>query len=109
MAEGFSSFIDSGGLLNNPQLLRARIAQDGYLFIRSLAPRESLLALRRAILEICADAGWVTRDELMLGLWSGAGPFTEGEPEYQAVYKRILNHPLFLAFADQRELTGTIG
>src|SRR5262245_55330356 len=102
-------FVDSTSLLSNPEKLRAEMRENGYLFVRGLAPHEPLMQLRRAILEICRDAGWIDRSgDLMQGKWSGAGPFTEGEPEYQAVYKQIINHPLFLGWADHKPFVKTV-
>src|SRR5436190_2216388 len=109
MAQTYGAFVDSTDLSNHSQRLRARLHEDGYLFLRSLAPRSPLLELRRAILQICADAGWIDASEdLMFGKWSGAGPFTEGDWQYMAVYKQIINHPLFKSWADQREFVETI-
>jgi len=57
--------------------------EDGYLFLRSLAPREDLLALRRAILEICATAGWPK------AMANGPGPgHLPRRSAYMAVYRR---------------------
>ena len=109
MGEKYEALVDSTDLSNHPLHLRARLHEDGYLLVRKLAPRLPLLELRRAILLICANAGWVDGSaDLMLGKWSGAGPFTEGDPQYMAVYKQIINHPLFKAWADQREFVETI-
>jgi hypothetical protein len=109
MAQTYGAFVDSTDLSDRPQELRARLREDGYIFLRKLAPRSPLLKLRHAILQICADAGWInTAEDLMLGKWSGAGPFTEGDPQYMAVYKQILNHPLFKSWADREEFVRMI-
>src|SRR5438552_13262201 len=85
------------------------MCENGYLYIRRVAPRRPLFELRCAILEICASAGWIdTSADLMLGKWSGAGPFTEGDPQYMAVYKQIINHSLFKSWADREEFLLTI-
>jgi ectoine hydroxylase-related dioxygenase (phytanoyl-CoA dioxygenase family) len=67
------------------------------------------MELRRAMLEICAAAGWIDGSDRMSERWSGAGPFTEGDPQYMAVYKQIINHPLFIAWPERREFIETIG
>src|SRR5207253_3964788 len=73
-----------------------------------LSLHDALPIFRRAMLEICAAAGWIDASgELTDGRWNGAGPFTEGDPSYQAVYKRIVNHPLFQTWADRHEFVGT--
>ena len=39
--------------------MRERMARDGCLFFRGLAPKDRILELRRAMLGICRDAGWL--------------------------------------------------
>jgi ectoine hydroxylase-related dioxygenase (phytanoyl-CoA dioxygenase family) len=72
--------------------LRARLDRDGYLFLRGLAPRGKLLRLRRDVLALCREAGWIENDAGELdSKWSGAGPFTEGEPPYMELYQRVIH------------------
>lgn len=83
--------------VNDANLLRQRLADEGYLFIKGLAPRDRVLQVRRDVLEHCRDAGWLARgSELMDGIWSGVGPYTEGEAEYMAVYRQVLHTPSFI-------------
>ena len=97
----YEPFRDSTSNLGHAESLRQALREDGYLFLRGVAPSERLLALRRAILRVLADAGWVDPSaDPMAGRWSGAGPFTEGESEYMAVYKHVLHLPEFESFAD---------
>ena len=94
--EHLAEFPVSNDLLNQPAQLRARLAADGYLFFRGLAPQARLLELRLVMLRFCRDAGWLDpQADLMEGKWGGAGPFGEGDPAYMATYKKIVNHPLF--------------
>jgi ectoine hydroxylase-related dioxygenase (phytanoyl-CoA dioxygenase family) len=101
-----ASFSDSTALLHDPPVLRAKLDEDGYLFLRGVAPVEPMLSLRRAIVSILAEAGWIdsSRADPMDAIWSGAGPFTEGESEYMAAYKRVLHLPEFVAWAEQPAL-----
>jgi hypothetical protein len=88
----YGLFVDSTDLRADPVALRNRVKQDGYLFLRGAGPRDKLLKLRRDMLELCKDAGWLDRDApLMDGKWSGAGPFTEGEQDYMDVYKKVIH------------------
>jgi ectoine hydroxylase-related dioxygenase (phytanoyl-CoA dioxygenase family) len=87
----YAPFRDSSQLLNSPEKLRARMTEDGYLFMRGVAPKQDVLDARRDVLELCAKAGWIDATDLMAGKWSGAGPFTEGEQPYMNVYKQILH------------------
>jgi ectoine hydroxylase-related dioxygenase (phytanoyl-CoA dioxygenase family) len=102
-------FVDSTSLLNDPPKLRDQIQRDGYLFLRRLADKDALLELRHALLQICASEGWIERSpDPLQAKWSGAGPFTEGDPEYMSVYRQIINHALFKRFADRPEFTATM-
>ncbi len=83
--------------------LRARMETDGYLFFRGLVHEDEVLAVRRAMLEFCAEAGWLdTSRDLMEGIVApGVNPTTEGRADYNAVYRKILKHPGFDAFPEQ--------
>jgi hypothetical protein len=48
---------DCNTLLNDTQALRARLAEDGYLLVRGLHPRDKVLAARAAILEFMRANG----------------------------------------------------
>jgi hypothetical protein len=88
--------IDSSALFKDTAALKAQLSEQGYLYLRGSGPRAEILELRRQILEICKEAGWLdAKAPLMEGRWSGVGPFTESEPVYMAVYKKMLNLPLF--------------
>jgi hypothetical protein len=64
-----SLFEDATPLLGNPAALRERAAQAGYLFFKRLLPAEPLLELRRQMLTICAERGWLAKDrDLMEGM-----------------------------------------
>ena len=54
-----SLFVDSTSLLHHPEELRARAIRDGYLFFKQLLPKEPLLELRRQMLTICGERGWL--------------------------------------------------
>jgi hypothetical protein len=100
-----SDFIISNDLLNDPPALRARMAEQGYLFFRGLGPVQRILAARRDVLAICQSAGWCDAD----GKWSGAGPYTEGDEEYMDVYKQVIKLPSFLAVPEDPALMELIG
>jgi len=64
----------------------------GYLFFRGIVPSDEVLAVRQDVLTLCAEAGWLDpARELMDGIMApGMQPTMEGQPEYMAVYRRIL-------------------
>jgi ectoine hydroxylase-related dioxygenase (phytanoyl-CoA dioxygenase family) len=93
-------FVTSNHLLDDAAALRRRIAEDGHLFFRGLGPKDKILAARRDVLGLCAEAGWCDSH----GKWTGAGPFTEGDREYMAVYKNVIKLPTFLAVPEDAAL-----
>ncbi len=82
------------------QELRETMERKSYLFFRGLIPPEDVLAVRRDVLELCAEAGWLDRShDLMDAIVApGVEPLTEGKPEYMAVYRRVLKLPRFYDF-----------
>lgn len=95
-------FQDSTRRVARPDELRARAAEDGYLFLPGLLPPADVLAVRDAILFLCVEAGWCTPG----GRAAGAGPFIEGQPEYMAVYDRIQRLEVFHSLALHPALLG---
>ncbi|MDA0322273.1 MAG: phytanoyl-CoA dioxygenase family protein [Verrucomicrobia bacterium] len=82
-------FVESNDVLDDPSALRKRLRKYGYLFIRDLLPREDVLNVRREVLEICRDMGWLREGEdLMDGLTDHA-PIGEGADEWKPMYKRL--------------------
>ena len=83
--------------------------EEGYLFFRGIGPKDKITAARRDVLSICADAGWVRRDDLMAAKWTGIGPFTEGDRQYMDVYKQVLKLATFLAVPEDSAFLNIIG
>ena len=105
MRMSYAPFRDSSSLLHDPEKLRARMSEDGYLFMRAVAPKDEVLNARRDVLNLCKEAGWIDPTDLMAAKWSGAGPFTEGDAPYMKLYQQILRlksfhelpaHPTFM-------------
>ena len=109
-----SLFVDSTPLLDDPEALRARAQEEGYLFFKKFLPVEPLLELRRQALEILRDYCWLAAGhdlmEGVLDLEAVNRVSNEdmrpdiGAPEriYHAVQKlelfhTIPHHPKFLA------------
>ncbi len=99
VAEQYQRFVESDATASAEEL-RAVMARQGYLFFRGLAPAEEVLAVRQVVAEYCAEAGWLhpAHDPLEGVVARGVQPTTEGKPEYTAVYRKVLKHPLFHDF-----------
>ena len=54
-----TEFLDSSALLDDPEALRARADEHGYLFLRGLLPRDAVLDVRGRFLEILDRHGWL--------------------------------------------------
>jgi len=101
---------DSKDLLNDASALRERASEDGYLFFRSLVDPESLANVRRQILALCEEHGWLKENtDPMEGIARPGVVWLEGQPEYMALYNRLIcledfhalaHHPSLLRVAD---------
>jgi phytanoyl-CoA dioxygenase PhyH len=90
MTGGFQEFRVSNDAIDDPEELRRRFDAEGYLFFRSLQDPDRLRALRRDILAVCREGGWLTPGtELMDGIADPARRCTEGDLAYAQVYHEI--------------------
>ena len=96
-------FIDSTSLLDQPQTLRQRMQEEGYLFIRNLLPQAALEEVSAAIITICQSHGWADAE----GHAQGEARL-EGSPDFWAVYDDLQRLEAFHALAHRPELLGMI-
>ena len=97
--ETYAPFIESDARASVEEL-REQMDSNGYLFIRALAPADEVRRVRREVLKLCNEAGWLdtSRDLMDAVVAPGHKPLMEGMPEYMAVYRRILKTPSFHDF-----------
>jgi hypothetical protein len=82
-------FTESNDILDDPPALRSRLMKYGYLFVRELLPKDKVLELRRQILEVCVQAGWLRPgSDIMEGL-TDHEPILESEPPWIPVYEKV--------------------
>lgn len=62
-----TQFVDSTPLLSDPEALRARAKEDGYLFFKQRLPADEILALRAEMLAIVDKYGWRQKGQDALG------------------------------------------
>lgn len=92
-------FVDSSNLLDQPAALRARMNEEGYLFLRGLLPKAAVQELYDAILCICQRCGWADQQG------HAQGPaHVEGSPGFWAVYDQVQCLELFHALPHRPEL-----
>jgi hypothetical protein len=91
-------------LLSSPAELAARLKQDGYLFFRGLMNPDGLLQVRRDILTLCKEHGWLdAAAPLMDGIYSGI-PFPDYTREYMPLYRKLLKLESFNHFSKSAEI-----
>ena len=83
-------YTESNDILNQPDALLRRLTTEGYLFFRELLPRDTILNVRRQILEVYRAAGWLKPGtELMDGI-ARAEPFKFRSEEYLRVLRQVM-------------------
>jgi len=83
-------FVDSTDLQGDGRALAARMARDGYLFMRGLLPRETVLDVQRQVGALAHEAGWLRRDApVEQALADPAGFCVDPEPRYLQTLRRI--------------------
>jgi hypothetical protein len=101
-----AEFEISNGLLSQPDQLRARLQDSGYLFFRGLLNSTALLQVRRDILGLCQEHGWIKPGTaLMDGIFRG-GAFPDYSSEYMPMYRKLIKLESFNAFSRSPELVG---
>ncbi|MFN8442938.1 MAG: phytanoyl-CoA dioxygenase family protein [Caldilineaceae bacterium] len=104
MNETLSPFQISNDLLDQPDALRARMQQEGYLFFRGLLPAAAVGEVYAAILKICQEHDWADAE----GHAKGEARL-EGSPDFWAVYDPVQRLEVFHALAHRPELLQLIG
>jgi hypothetical protein len=95
--------VDSRPLAGDPAALRARLAADGYLFMRGLLPAGRIYAAGERVARELLRGGWTEAGSPRLG--RGAGPLEGlGDPAYRAA----LISPDFNALPYLAALRGTV-
>ena len=103
-------FFDATPLLGDSEALRARMRQDGYLFIRSLLPAEAIANVQRQVGELARAAGWLLPDAPVAEARANqAGFCVDPEPRYLETLRRInrledyhalKHHPALIGFLE---------
>ncbi len=96
----------SNDALAHPPELRRRLVQDGYLFLRGVLDMEKMMEVRRDILRLCQEHGWLDASApLMDGIYSGI-PFPDYTTQYMPLYRKLLKLESFNSFSRSTELIG---
>ncbi len=94
---------------NDPGELRRRLDRDGYLFFRRLQDPDRLRALRREMLTVMQEGGWLAAGtDPVDGIANLESRCTEGDVEYTDVYHRVYKLESFHRSAHRPEVLGLV-
>jgi hypothetical protein len=94
----------SNELLGDPPALRKRLDEDSYLYFEGVLDAEKVLDLRRSILQVLADHGWIRGALSLMDGKAICRPLHEGIAEYAPVYDAVQRLEPFHTFAHDRDL-----
>lgn len=83
---------DSAPLMGDPLALRARLKEDGYLFLKAVVPRASVLAARREVFGCMARVGEIA-EPVEAGISTGASQRAAMEPDLGRFWKSVSEGP----------------
>lgn len=99
----------SNDAMNNPEELRLRIAEEGYLFFKKLQDPGKLWALREEMLTTIQAGGWlVAGTEPMDGIADISTQCTEGDSAYAEVYHEVYKLEAFHRSGHWPEVIGMV-
>jgi ectoine hydroxylase-related dioxygenase (phytanoyl-CoA dioxygenase family) len=98
----------SNHLLGDEAALRARLEEEGYLYFSQLIDRERVRRLRRQMLLVLADHGWVSREGYFMAGRCVREPLREGEEQYLRAYDDIQRLEDFHTLAHDETLLATM-
>jgi len=100
---------DSGALRDSPDQLRARMAEDGYVLMRGLLPADSVARVRAEVLTLCRRQGWLRPgSDPQAGLVNPEAACTPADPEYAALYRKVISLQSFNELAHAESLLSLI-
>ncbi|CAN5656092.1 hypothetical protein BH10CHL1_BH10CHL1_26520 [soil metagenome] len=95
----------SNDAMDDPAELRRRIADEGYLFFKRLQNPDKLRSLRREMLTVMQQGGWlVAGTDPVDGIANVAAQCTEGDLSYTDVYHEVYKLEAFHRSAHEPEI-----
>src|SRR5688572_32029241 len=80
--------VDSASLLDNPKALRARLAEDGYLYLKGVVDRDTVMAARQEVFERLVAVGEI-KPPAIDGIATGDSKRKELEPDLGAFWRSV--------------------
>lgn len=101
-------FIESNDSINDAATLRCRLKETGYLFFRGVLNVDGLMQVRRDILSLCHDHGWLSPTApLMDGVYSQI-PFPDYYQEYMPMYRKLIRLESFNQYSRSPEIMNLV-
>lgn len=86
----YEPFRVSAQHLDDAETLRARLAEDGYLFLRGLLPRQTILDVRARLLDKAQQGGWLAENSpIAAGIANRTAACKDPEPRYLSVFRNL--------------------
>lgn len=96
---------ESNDAIRDAVVLNQRLDEDGYLFFRELLDPARVMELRREMLSVMQQGGWlVAGTDPVEGIADPAARSTEGDPEYTDVYHEVYKLESFHEIAHDRRI-----
>ena len=96
-------FLNSAGVLDQPEALRERMERDGYLFLSGLLPVTALQGVYEEIIALCREQGWADETNQAVG-----SPPVEGSDGWWDVYDPLQCLESFHALAHRHEIVDAV-
>ena len=95
--------VDSASLLDNPTALRARLAEDGYLYLKYVVDKEAIMAARQEVFERLVKVGEI-REPAIDGIATGDSRRKELEPDLGAFWRSVSEGRKLRAASNGRDM-----
>lgn len=94
----------SNDLLDDPERLQDRMAEDGYLYFEQILDVERVRGVRRDVLTTLSSLGWTEPLSFPISDRTLIAPLREEDPEYRAGYREIQKIESFHTLAHDPDL-----
>lgn len=101
-------FTDSTSWRRDPDELRRRLIEEGYLFFRRLLPGDAIDQVRQAMVRILVDCQWIEPGSPLEALQPGPNAAPTGSVSYFAMYSALQATQVFQELAVRPELVELI-
>ena len=94
-----TELVDSKPLIDDPQAIRARFAEDGFVFLRGLVDPAAVMAVRADVAAVLAESDWLQSGSDPAETRPGDDVHREGDETWFPVYTRVQSLYSFHALA----------